>query len=310
MSRLLLERERLWPEVWLLLATEGQLPTAGDWMSIDVGAESVLLVRGDDSAIRAFHNVCPHRGNVLCTGRRGNTPRLRCGYHGWTYDLDGSEAQNRGTMAPVRCEVFAGFVWGCMSDQAPPLVDYLGPMAPRLEAIDIGAWGRTSDLSVDLACNWLISADAHIEADHVPVLHPGVDIDAVSVDLLGLHGALRVELLVGGASSSNEMLYVFPNTQLNVHPGSAMLFQHLPHAADPSRCVFRQQVFGPAGSAEPQHRWVGLDDEQIGQVTAADLHICERVQRGVGSRGFTAPRFMEGEALLAHARAGIESYLS
>ena len=87
------EREHLWPRVWLLAGLARDLETPGAYLTFEIGDESILLVRDAGGTVRAFHNVCMHRGNQLCEPGRGTARLFVCRYHGWRYDLDGTLRQ-------------------------------------------------------------------------------------------------------------------------------------------------------------------------------------------------------------------------
>jgi phenylpropionate dioxygenase-like ring-hydroxylating dioxygenase large terminal subunit len=84
-----LELERLWPRVWQIACSVDHVAAAGDWYEYRVGTYSVIVVRGDDGELRAFQNVCRHRGNSLCQGAGGGLTELRCPFHRWAWDLRG-----------------------------------------------------------------------------------------------------------------------------------------------------------------------------------------------------------------------------
>src|SRR5262245_13249389 len=85
------ELEAFWYRRWIAVAREEEVPNPGDWRTVRIGTQSLVLARGEDNAIRAFHNVCRHRGSVLCTAESGSFARNRivCPYHAWTYNLEG-----------------------------------------------------------------------------------------------------------------------------------------------------------------------------------------------------------------------------
>ena len=81
--------DRIWRRHWLYAGHACQLPNAGDWMTWNVGSDTIVITRGADGDVRAFHNSCRHRGARLCNGEHGNSRLLVCPYHAWTYELDG-----------------------------------------------------------------------------------------------------------------------------------------------------------------------------------------------------------------------------
>jgi phenylpropionate dioxygenase-like ring-hydroxylating dioxygenase large terminal subunit len=205
------ERQRLWPRVWLLAAHRSELAAPGAFVTLEVGAETFLVVRGAERA-RAFHNVCVHRGTELCAERRGWEREHACPYHGWRYDLDGklvagvgAEAAiaDRSGLSEIRCEERAGFVWLRAAPEGLSLDDFLGPLRAALEALDPGALRLVADRSYPLDGNWKLSADVHNEALHLPSLHPQlselVDVDAIRWEPLGRHARMSIPIGVPGS---------------------------------------------------------------------------------------------------------------
>ena len=84
-----LEMERVWPKTWQAACREEEIPNPGDYVNYEIGDESILVVRSESGGINAFYNVCPHRGRRLRDDERGNLSAIYCGYHAWTFDLEG-----------------------------------------------------------------------------------------------------------------------------------------------------------------------------------------------------------------------------
>ena len=135
------EWEGMWTKVWLLLGRESEMPNPGDWQREDVGPESILMVRQSDGSIKAFYNVCQHRGNQLVSDARGKVNRFVCRYHSWAFDIDGelkfapdAEDFPQGNpcgklrLEEVPCETFAGFIWINMDPDCKGLKEFLGPI--------------------------------------------------------------------------------------------------------------------------------------------------------------------------------------
>ncbi len=181
-----LEWERLWTKVWLLGARELDLPEPGDYLATEIGAESILIVRQRDGSFRAFYNVCQHRGNRLrpCgLGTTGQSHSFVCSYHHWEYELDGSirripDIDTFGQGKPpyglgeVRCDTWGGFVWYTLDANAPPLLEFLGPIPQHLDPYNFNAMVQTRDITVEWDCNWKTSVDAFNESYHVQGIHP------------------------------------------------------------------------------------------------------------------------------------------
>jgi phenylpropionate dioxygenase-like ring-hydroxylating dioxygenase large terminal subunit len=181
-----LEWERLWTKVWLLGARLLDIPEAGDYVVTEIGRESILIVRQEGGAVRAFYNVCQHRGNRLrdCgLGTTGEARSFTCAYHHWEYELDGSyrripdiETFPQGRpprgLREVKCDTWGGFVWYTLNDSPEPLRDFLGPIPQHLDAYSFDRMVQTRDITVEWHCNWKTSVDAFNESYHVQGIHP------------------------------------------------------------------------------------------------------------------------------------------
>lgn len=319
-----LERAKLWPKVWLVAAHASELSQPGSFVTLDMGAESFLVVR-DQGSLRAFHNVCIHRGTILCEERRGRAPALRCPYHGFTYGLDGKVVAGRGSeklvsagmgLAPLACEQHAGLVWVRAAQAGPSLDEYLGPLDAALNALDLEAFTLVADHTYPLACNWKLSADIHNEALHLPTLHPELaafaDFDAIRWESLGIHSGFTIPLRV--APGVKRQLYVFPNTQLNVTGDDLEIYRHRPHATSPLSCELDELRLVRSQSPRRETsdvRHERLDPARVDARTAMgqDIAIASRVQRGLLSSGFQGLRLGPLEDAIAHMHAGITAFV-
>jgi phenylpropionate dioxygenase-like ring-hydroxylating dioxygenase large terminal subunit len=203
-----LELEHVFPRVWQLAGPLADLDRPGAYFTFELGDEAVLVVRQPDG-VRAFHNVCLHRGRTLCEPGRGHGETFRCPYHHWEYGLDGrlvrmpggeGAARWRDGGAPrlreVACAVAAGFVWVHLGPDPEPLRDFLGVVLERLHAYRMEEYALDRDQTVELECNWKVAADAFNEAYHLHAVHPQLlamlDETRVETELLGRHAAIRV----------------------------------------------------------------------------------------------------------------------
>jgi phenylpropionate dioxygenase-like ring-hydroxylating dioxygenase large terminal subunit len=137
-----LEMERIFKRTWVYMAHESELPAGGDYLTMRIGAEPVVLARGEDDEVRVLVNRCRHRGAIVCERAAGNAKSFRCQYHGWTYRNDGqlvgvpyperqgADARERlGLIALPRVESYRGLIFASFNPEVPPLADYLGPGA-------------------------------------------------------------------------------------------------------------------------------------------------------------------------------------
>lgn len=183
-----LEWERLWTKIWHVAGRERTIPGANDYFTYELGKESFIIVRGEDNRIRAFHNVCLHRGNRLRHGiHAGNTPSFKCMYHHWEWNTDGTVKNipdyetfdnippcEKLKMREVRCDVWGGFVFICMDKDAPGLYDFLGVIPKHLDCYGFDRMVCINNVTIPWDCNWKTSVDAFNETYHVQGIHPQI----------------------------------------------------------------------------------------------------------------------------------------
>ena len=179
------EWEGIWTKTWLIGGLAAQVAKPGDFFTYDIGRESILVTRGEDSVVRAFYNVCPHRGKRLVMEEEGHSKRLACSYHGWRFtsegelnfvpcpeDFAGGSPCGKVRLEEVRCEVFAGFVWVNLDPAAAPLADHLGPVGPQLALYKMEQMHRTHWVTLEGDWNWKCVQDNFNESYHLPFVHP------------------------------------------------------------------------------------------------------------------------------------------
>jgi phenylpropionate dioxygenase-like ring-hydroxylating dioxygenase large terminal subunit len=180
-----LEVEKVWQKVWQFACREEQIPEPGDHVRYDIAQRSVLIVRGADREIRAFHNVCLHRGRLLKEDS-GRSTEIRCPFHGWAWSLDGSlrELPCRWDFPHVEREHYAlpalrtgcwgGFVFVNFDPDCAPLADFLGELPKHFERWPLENRYMEAHVARVLACNWKVAQEAFMEAYHVVGTHPQI----------------------------------------------------------------------------------------------------------------------------------------
>ena len=180
-----LEKQHLWSKVWLYAAHSSQLPEVGSYVLLDIPDAPIFLIRGRDERIRAFYNVCSHRGAPLVREPTGTAHQLRCTYHQWTYDPSGqliAVMDERDFPPPfdksclglqeVRCEQWGPWVFVNEDPNARPLLDWLGMVATEFEQFEIDQLRPAQIESYELECNWKLTMDAFLEVYHIKGIHP------------------------------------------------------------------------------------------------------------------------------------------
>ncbi len=320
-----LELERILLPSWQLLCHVSSLRESGDYVTLDVGPESVVAVRDRDGTIRAFHNVCRHRAARLLDGSGNCGGGITCPYHGWTYRHDGTliglaaresfpglDRTGHGLRA-VRTEIAFGFVFVALAGDPPPVAATWGAMAEDFAPYRFDRMVPLSPISEEIwEVDWKVAMDNYLESYHVPIGHPGLNRLCVPdyEDQAGVPGVARgvswlrpqpstrwsermyqqrVGNVTGHLPEPNRRCWRFysmlPNLGIDVLPEQMDFFQVLPDG--PGRCRIRSGVYGlPDASREMRVvRYLGQRINR--QINREDAWLCGRVQRGLGSRGYT-----------------------
>jgi phenylpropionate dioxygenase-like ring-hydroxylating dioxygenase large terminal subunit len=201
------ERERLWPTVWLVACREEEVSKPGRYVTFDIADDSIIVSRDGGGRLRAFHNACQHRGRRLTDGC-GFTAKFLCKYHGWRWNLDGSndavidredwegslsDADVR--LKDVQVATWGGFVFVNMEKDAEPLESYLAPVMHAFRNFRLESMRYHWYKSVILPCNWKVALDVFIEGYHAQTAHR--QSNAISGDnryeceLFGPHSVFR-----------------------------------------------------------------------------------------------------------------------
>lgn len=213
------ERSRLWPNVWQFVCPESDVLTRGSFVELEVGDQSMFVVRGRDGVLRGFRNVCPHRGTRIVEGC-GRAATLRCPYHRWSWRLDGTIAgipdraafepidDDDAGLLPVRVDTWEGLVFACHDPHAPDLSTFLGPVVDRFRRYELAAYGTVTSASVRIEANWKAVCDSFLEAYHIQGIHrqvmPFIDYTDLHYEQWDLHSHMVVP--VGVPSPSGRML--------------------------------------------------------------------------------------------------------
>jgi len=180
------EWEHLWKRVWHVGGRTSQLQETGDFVVHNFMHESVIMLRQPDGSVRAFFNVCQHRGNRLVNATEGGfSSHMTCPYHGWQWGLDGrlDEVQDpedfpqgnpvgKLQLKELRCETWGGFIFYSFDPNATPLLSYLDPIPTLLANRDLASYTRVLWLTLRVNTNWKFASDNFNEAYHIPAVHP------------------------------------------------------------------------------------------------------------------------------------------
>jgi phenylpropionate dioxygenase-like ring-hydroxylating dioxygenase large terminal subunit len=181
------EWDGMWTRIWHVAGRAADIPEAGDYLVHDFMHESVIAVRQHDGSVRAFHNVCGHRGQRLVADSASVAETFACPYHGWRWGLDGvlRHVQDRHDfpqgdpcgilrLTEVRCGQWGGFVWYSMVEDSPGLMEYLHPLPDIYRNYPMESAVRVAWYRIALNTNWKFSTDNFSESYHTRTIHPQV----------------------------------------------------------------------------------------------------------------------------------------
>lgn len=212
-----LEIERMWPRVWQAACTVDHVAEPGDFFEYRCGPYSVLIIRDEHGELRGFQNACRHRGNALCTGAGSSLRELKCGYHGWTWNLAGelTRIPNRkgfGTvrlsefpLVPVQVDTWERLVFVNLDPDAMSLADYLEAVPADIAWCGLGDFRCYATMTIDVDANWKTIADGYSETYHVQTLHP---------ELHRCMDDVYAPQTIWGHTGKSESVYGVPSPQL------------------------------------------------------------------------------------------------
>lgn len=178
-----LDMQAIFGRHWIFVAVEPEVPEPGDYVTVDIGQQSVVILRDDDDQLRAFHNVCRHRGARLCTQAQGAVGNLVCPYHQWTYRLTGelAYAEHMGDgfdksqlgLKPVRVENLSGLLFVCLDADAPDDFDgFREQVEPYLRPHQLRDCKIATQIDIVEDCNWKLTMENNRECYHCAANHP------------------------------------------------------------------------------------------------------------------------------------------
>jgi phenylpropionate dioxygenase-like ring-hydroxylating dioxygenase large terminal subunit len=329
------EMERVIRPSWQIVCHVSDIAQAGEWRTLDYLGESVIVVRGADAEVRAFHNVCRHRGSRIVPGEAGCASRLTCPYHAWTYGLDGRligvphrkdyPGLDPATLGlkPVELEIWRGFVFARLEDGGGPSVaemiaPYDSEIAPyRFEALE--AIGRVTLRPRPV--NWKTIADNYSDGLHIPVAHPGLTrlfgrgyaieaeahVDRMSGDLIERESSALSERAYQKflpkadhlpESHRPRWLYfkLWPNVAFDIYPDQVDFMQFLP--VSPTETMIREIAYAlPDGRREMKAaRYLNWRINR--RVNEEDTALIAGVQQGMASTAYEPGPLGESEVCL------------
>ena len=329
------ERANILRRDWVMVAREEDVAQPGSYILVEHEGDPLIVVRGRDRVVRAFHNVCRHRGTAVAEEPCGTAVRFQCPYHAWIYDLDGRLIRAKHTedledfsfdsfgLAPVSVATWQGFVFVHLDPAAPPLQQQLGDFVEHWARFDFGTLRSARRIEYDVQANWKFIAENYSECYHCPGVHPqlnkltpydlGGDFDtdgawqggwmelaggAETMALDGGHGSRDGRPPMRGITARDERCvyyYLLWPTTFLSIHPDYLLVHRLVPLAPDRTTVICDWLFEAETIAAP-----GFDPADAiafwDLTNGQDWHVCELQQRGTRSSSWIAGRYSNQEA--------------
>jgi Rieske 2Fe-2S family protein len=327
------ERREFLRRDWVAIGRAEQAAEPGAYFLAELDGEPLVVVRGRDRELRAFHNVCRHRGTAVVEEPCGKVVRFQCPYHAWIYDLDGKLIRAKHTedledfsfegygLKPVRLGTWQGFVFVTLDPEAPSLETYLDDLVEHFARFDFSGLRVAREIVYEVDANWKFIAENYSECYHCPGVHPQLN-QLTPYDLGGdydpsgpwqggwmeLVGGAETMALDGGHRDGRPPMagidpvderriyyyLVWPAMFVSIHPDYLLVHRLVPTEAGHTRVVC-QWLFEPETIARPDFD----PSDAVGfwdLTNRQDWHVCELQQRGSRSRSWVAGRYSTMEA--------------
>jgi phenylpropionate dioxygenase-like ring-hydroxylating dioxygenase large terminal subunit len=342
-----LERRELFLKSWQLICHRADIPTPGDYVTLDMLGQSLVVIRGRDGRVRGFHNVCRHRGSRLLDGPRGNcADRITCPYHAWSYGLDGRLAavpyekefnglrREENGLKTLELDIFMGFVFvRTAADGGPSVADQFSAVMGEIKAYrfeDLRPLGRMSLRPRPV--NWKQIADNYVDALHIPVAHPGLSSlvgNSYGVEVVGDIHKMTAELQPTPKAGWSVRAYadilpeaghlpapmrrrwnyyrMWPNLALDVYPDQVDFMQFIP--VSPAQTLIREIAYALPDERREMRlaRYLNWRINRV--VNAEDTALVGRVQAGMASSSYTAGPLAEREVCLIDSARRLRTLL-
>ncbi|ROO27127.1 2Fe-2S ferredoxin [Salinisphaera orenii MK-B5] len=322
------ERDEIFDRQWVIAGVGAELPRRGDVVPVEIAGRPVVLTRNRADAVRAFHNVCRHRGLQLVGEARRGCATLVCPYHSWAYSLDGelkktphfgghdcddSPALDRRQygLAEIRCETWYDLIFVNLSGDAPPLADCMGPLESRWADYDLSRLRHGGSATFEVEANWKLAVENFVESYHLPWTHPSLNdysrmqahFNMLEPTYMG-QGSQGYDSVAAGhpdlptfpdlpeaRRSTAEYPYVMPNLMLGMHPSYLFVFAIQPLSPERTREIFHFYFVGDAAMGDDLAAQRQRPIEAWTGINAEDIEMIEGMQRGRHSPGYAGGRF-------------------
>jgi len=312
------EKEAIFYRNWWYAGHQSQLKDAGCYLTVQICDQSVIVIRDKSGELKAYYNVCQHRGHELLSGS-GRVRTITCPYHAWSYGFDGDLRAARNTnkmvdfdscqfaLKPVLVEVFCGLLFVNLDLDAEPLKHQAADLEAEIREfcprVDEVVFAQRDEY--DVACNWKLMADNFLECYHCHPAHKDfvnlVDMDSYQSKINGIYSSHISSAVVTTESSAYHFQkgevdfgyagwFLWPNLSIWIYPGEPNIstLQFIPNGVD--RTIEYQDWYLPNPEPSKQQRDAMIYQKDVLQ--PEDVGLCESVQRGLRSKGYNQGRFV------------------
>jgi len=330
------EMEKLFTRQWLCVDREERVSAPGDYFLLEVADASIIILRDQQGTVRAFHNVCRHRGSRICEEHQGQfSETIQCPYHAWTYALDGRLIGAPATndlenfrkrdfpLHPVALALWEGFIFISLAERPAPFEEAHGPLIGRFSRFNLPNLRVGRTIEYDVHANWKLVVQNYSECYHCALVHPTLtkrtpptmgENDLVEGPFLGGYMILADDarsMTMSGrvcgvpvdpalpVEEHNRVYYysIMPNMLLSLHPDYVMYHVLWPVAPDRTR-ILCHWLFNPETLAGETF---DIDDgvKFWDMTNREDWHVCELSQRGVRTRAYRPGPYSRRETISA-----------
>ncbi|QGX98908.1 aromatic ring-hydroxylating dioxygenase subunit alpha [Roseovarius faecimaris] len=312
------EKAAIFAQSWYYAGHVSQVAQSGEFLTVKIHEQNIFVARTRQGDLKAFYNVCPHRGHELVSGT-GRKNVITCPYHAWAFDFDGTLKSARNTetvkgfdrsqfsLKEVRVEVFCGLVLVNLDPNATPFAEQMGDLEKEIRAyvpsVDDLQFAQRDTYEVE--ANWKVLIDNFLECYHCAPAHKDfvdlVDMNSYRTITCGLYSsqcagkprttnARAYKFEAGDVDFGYAGWFVWPNFTIWAYPGEANLSVLQMNPTAPEKCVEFQDWFVKDGKVTDQLR--DAINYQIEVLQPEDIGLCESVQKGLKSSGYNQGRFV------------------
>ena len=308
-----LEKRTVFGSTWQLVGRAEQVARPGDYFTASIADEPIVVARGRDERLRVFSNVCRHRAGPVATGI-GHCNTFQCGYHGWSYSLDGRLlgtpefdgvecfSKEANSLPEFQVETWGSLVFVNLDPGCQPLSEMLGDLPSRIAHCDLSTMTFAARKEWYVDCNWKVYVDNYLEGYHIPIVHPSLnrEIDYVryrtetqryySIQHSPIkESASRLRKDETASGNQVQFAWIFPNLMLNAYPDNYSTNLIVPVGPERTLTVF-DWYFRDIHRSDVQEalqQTIEFSDE----IQLEDIAICEAVQRGLRSQTYSSGRY-------------------